>query len=264
MRSRPILLASVALLLVCGCAPDVQPAGDESGLGTSALAPSLDPAKKRQQPKADKTRSARAHGGSAKSTPKTRQRPASKSAAPVKHATASAPAETRAPVPAPPSATTAAVSDPQGDVQGSLTQAPPYVDLTGARLTRARGGYELRASFAGSVPAKQSDDKTVNVASFYDLDGDGTIDYEVWATLADNGWSGSYRTPSGARFNEDSGVRAHADGQQLVVTFPLGHLNDDDAFRWSVGAEWGSYQQIAAGTTARDNAPDSGVVGFPG
>ena len=82
--------------------------------------------------------------------------------------------------------------------------------------------------------------------------------------LADDGWSGSYRTPSGARFGQDSGVSARADGNELVLTFPLSHLRAATSFRWSVGAEWGSYEQVAAGATAKDNAPDSGVAAFPG
>jgi hypothetical protein len=59
-------------------------------------------------------------------------------------------------------------------------------------------------------------------------------------------------------------VSARPDGDDLVVTFPLGHLQRATSFRWSVGAEWGTYEQVAAGATARDTAPDSGVTGFPG
>jgi hypothetical protein len=47
-------------------------------------------------------------------------------------------------------------------------EAPDQADIVGATLTRGTGGFNLRVSFA------------------------------VWATLADDGWSGSYRFPDGA------------------------------------------------------------------
>lgn len=56
----------------------------------------------------------------------------------------------------------------------------------------------------------------------------------------------------------------HPEGSTLVIAFPLGHLRRAETFRWAAGAEWGTYEQIASGTTASDNAPDSGVARFPG
>jgi hypothetical protein len=261
MRFRPVVPALVGVLLVASCAPAVE-LPQSSGLGSSDLAPSIRP-----DPQAAAT------GQGAATKPKRhRSRPAEAASRPGKPSADTSRAPRRTPPPAAASATaepaaapvlSASVSDPSGDVQGSLTRAPDQVDVTGATLTRGTQGFTLRVSFAGTVPASDPD-KTENVASFYDLDGDGQIDYEVWATLADNGWSGSYATPDGSRFGADSGVTARPDGRDLVVTFPLAHLRGARAFRWSVGAEWGSYEQLAAGATAKDNAPDTGVVAFPG
>lgn len=269
MRSRQVLIAATLPLLL-GCAPDVTPPADE-GLGTSALAPSLGPAKKKSgATQGHPARSKRAHAKPAGERASVKPRGAKRSVQPAA-ATSSAAARprpssspTRTAGAASPSVLHASLSDPTGDVRGSLTGAPGYADLTGAALTRTSAGFELRVSVADAVPARQDGDKVVNVASFYDLDGDGTVDYEVWASLADDGWSGSYRTPSGARFGSDSGVTAQPDGHDLVLRFPLSHLRAATSFRWSVGAEWGTYEQVAAGATARDTAPDSGVTAFPG
>jgi len=157
----------------------------------------------------------------------------------------------------------ASVSDPTGDVRGTLTGAPPYADLTGAALTRG-DVFQVRVSFAGAVPQRQSDDRIVQVATFYDLDGDGETDYEVWASLADNGWGTSYRTPNGARYGDNSGASARPDGNDLVLTFPLAHLERTDSLAWAVGAQWGTLEQVASGTTSKDNAPDGGWATFPG
>ncbi|MGN6575453.1 MAG: hypothetical protein ACTHKG_07190 [Nocardioides sp.] len=269
MRSRQLLTAT-ALLLLLGCAPEVPPPADD-GLGTSALAPSIGPAKKKAEAKqGHPARSKRPHAkptgkrtAAGPSRPKRSAQPAAATSSAAGRPKPSA-SPTGAGGGSSPAVLRASVSDPTGDVRGSLTGAPGYVDLTGAALTRTSSGFELRVSVADAVPARQDGDKVVNVASFYDLDGDGTIDYEVWATLADNGWSGSYRTPAGARFGSDSGVSAQPDGHDLVLRFPLSHLREASSFRWSVGAEWGTYEQVAAGATAQDTAPDSGVTPFPG
>jgi hypothetical protein len=113
------------------------------------------------------------------------------------------------------------------------------------------------------VPQRQSDDRIVQVATFYDLDGDGETDYEVWASLADDGWGTSYRTPDGARYGDDSGARARPEGDDLVITFPLSHLQRATSLSWAVGAQWGTLEQVASGTTSKDNAPDGGWAGFP-
>lgn len=258
MRSRHVLPAIVLGLLLAGCAPDAG-VPRSSGLGSSDLAPSIKP----------DDRGGKGHPAKAKHDGPTRvkakPRHAEPSAGPVSKRRTKRTSTTRsaAASPAGVQALSASVTDPSGDVAGSLTKAPEHVDLTGATLTRGADGFTLRVSFAGAVPARDAE-KTENVASFYDVDGDGRVDFEVWATLADNGWSGSYRFPDGARFGPDSRVSVHVDGRDVVLGFPLAHLRSARTFRWSVGAEWGSYEQVAAGATAHDTAPDQGVVAFPG
>jgi hypothetical protein len=252
MRSRPFLCAALAATLLVGCAADVDVKAQQDGLGTSRLAPDLEPKRDRTKPEQVRSKAAK----------KPRRRPASQPAGSA--ASTPAPRPAAATTPAGPVTSRAVVGDPTGDVRG-LTGAPAYADLTGASLMRASDGFTLHVSFAGAVPHRQgSDGEVVNVATFVDLDGDGQVDYEVWATLADDGWGSSYRTPSGARFGDDSGVRVRPEGSGLVLSFPLAHLERARLFRWAVGAEHGSVEQVASGTTARDNAPDAGVAAFPG
>ena len=104
----------------------------------------------------------------------------------------------------------------------------------------------------------------MNVGCFVDTDGDGRIDYEMWANLSESGWGTSYRYPDGARFGGASGVTVAVSGASLTLVFPAGHLDDASSFRWATGAEYGTLEQVASGTTARDLAPDGGAADFPG
>lgn len=164
--------------------------------------------------------------------------------------------------------TTASVSDARNDVRSSsITRPPAYADLTGARLTRSATGFELRVSADAAFPARQPDpDHTENVIFYADVDGDGHVDYEVWASLADNGWGTSYfDDPNGdAYYGANSGVTAGVVGGDLVVHFTLDHLAGAARFRWSVQAEWGSYTEVSTGTTSLDAAPSAGATQFPG
>lgn len=174
------------------------------------------------------------------------------------------PARESAPAAAP--QLTASVTDPRGDVAGTLEDAPAYADIVTARLTRTGNRFELRIGFAELVPQRQPDeDRVLNVASFYDIDGDGSVDYEVWASLADDGWGPSYRdnVEGRAAFMDDSGVRVAASGHDLVFTFPASHLADARSLQWATGSEWGSLEAIATGTAAYEHAPDAGSAAFP-
>jgi hypothetical protein len=245
-----------ASLLGCSAAP-APPSG--SAVGTSELAPD-------QQDEADrKERKERRAGreGRKDREPVRSDAATPRGPRPTKAGATTRPARATAAVKPVRGPLSASVRDASGDVRGALTRPPAHADVTGARLTRD-GGFEVRVAFAGPVPARQTDDTVVQVATFYDLDGDGETDYEAWASLADDGWGTSYRTPDGARFGADSGVRARPDGDELVLTFGLGHLESARAMSWAVGAEWGTLEQVAAGTTAKDNAPDGGWARFPG
>ena len=156
--------------------------------------------------------------------------------------------------------TSATITDPVGDRTFSADPPPPWADLAGATLTRSSAGYELRVRLGGgSAPSTTDANHTMNIASFYDLDGDGTIDYEVWANLADTGWATSWfddRT-GGAHFNGDSGVTSEVVDDSLVLRFALDHIASAATFRWSLASEWGGYGAIGTDLAARDDAPDN-------
>ena len=276
MRSRPLVCAALAALLVlpvAACSEDAP--ADTGAVGTSELAPENNGGKadgrgKDKRAKKAKTveKKARPQQGKGKrhgsrARPAAAETEGTSSGSRTDGDADSGSGDSPAAKPEPSGPLRAAVSDPTGDVRGTLTGAPAYADLTGAALTRA-DSFEVRVSFAGAVPQRQTDDRIVQVATFYDLDGDGETDYEVWASLADDGWGTSYRTPDGARFGEDSGARATPEGNDLVITFPLTHLQRAEKMAWAVGAQWGTLEQVASGTTSKDNAPDGGWAGFPG
>jgi hypothetical protein len=168
-----------------------------------------------------------------------------------------------------PGATAAAITDPSGDLTPSLADPPPpWADLTGATLLRRADGFELRVRLGGgSAPTGTDEDHTMNIASFYDVDGDGTIDYEVWANLAAHGWGGSWfdNRAGKAAFADKANVAITVAGDEVVLRFPLSHLGGAEAFRWSLASEWGRYEVLGTVATARDDAPDHDAAArFPG
>ena len=149
-----------------------------------------------------------------------------------------------------------------------LDRPPAWVDLLGAHLTRAANGFELRVQLGGGhAPESSGDnDHTMNIASFFDVDADGKIDYEVWANLASGGWGSSYfdDVHHSGGYLERSGVTVTTEGDQVVVHFPRSHVADADHFRWSIASEWGRYAVIGTDQAARDQAPDDdGASAFP-
>lgn len=166
-------------------------------------------------------------------------------------------------------APSARVADPAGDLTASPADPPPrWADLRGATLTRLGPELELTIELDAPAPAQAPDDeRTMNIASFYDLDGDGRVDVEIWVTLADNGWGGAYfdNRSSSAEFAGSSEVNANVEQGRVVVRFPASHLDGAGAFRWSIASEWGRFETIGTGLAARDDAPgDDEAVAFPG
>jgi hypothetical protein len=164
--------------------------------------------------------------------------------------------------------TAAAIVDRAGDVTPSPLDRPPaWADLLGARLTRRDDGFELRVRLAGgSAPSSTDEAHTMNVASFYDLDGDGRVDFEVWANLASGGWGSSYfdDVRGSGGFQERSGVTVTPEGDEVVLRFPLAHLQRATRFRWSIASEWGRYEVLGTAASARDDAPDDDAAAdFP-
>ena len=124
----------------------------------------------------------------------------------------------------------------------------------------------MRTTFASAVPTRQTGRKGMNVASFYDIDGNGIVDYEVWTSLADNGWGTGYldRRRDKATFGPSTQIRVGVAGDTLVVRFPVSRIGGARVFRWSAASEWGSYASMSSSTSARDYAPDRGAVNYPG
>lgn len=165
-------------------------------------------------------------------------------------------------------ATTAAIVDGQGDLTESAESPPAWADLLGGTLIRRADGFELRVRLAGgSVPTTTDEDHTMNVASFYDVDGDGSVDYEVWANLAWRGWGGSWFDNRGkkAQLGAKAGVGIEVVGDEVVLRFPLARVGGAERFRWSLASEWGRYEVLGTPATARDDAPDfDAAARFPG
>lgn len=197
--------------------------------------------------------------GSAVSTTTTTARGASAGGKP--------PAQVPAPVVV--GATTAAIVDRVGDLTPSPADPPPpWADLAGATMIRRADGFELRVKLGGgTAPSTTDEDHTMNIASFFDVDGDGSIDFEVWANLASGGWGSSYFDNVNGKtgFQEDSGVSVKAEGGDVVVRFPLAHLGNAEQFRWALASEWGRYEVLGTIAMARDDMPDDdGAARFPG
>lgn len=247
-----LLTAAVALPLVA-CAPS----SDDVPTSGSQLRPTFrDHHGKDRKPPAHRAGEAGGQTGSTpRATPSSRASEATAQPSPSS-ATSSAGAE-----PAGSTSQSARLDDGPGDVSG--VGAPAYVDLTGAVLERHGDRCRLAVTFAGALPAAQEGSQTMNVVGFVDTDLDGSVDYEVWANLADSGWGTSSRSPSGARFGDESGVEVAVSDGTLTLSFAAGVIGDADEFQWSVASEYGTYEQVAAGTTAQDHGPDQGAVAFP-
>lgn len=252
----PILL--LVVLLLPGCAVGEEPTSSTE----SGLQPRLAPEKKKAaRPRADR-RSGKGRSVHRNDPPRGGVTPSGgkddEASEPDGSPTGSGPS--RPPSPVATGAEQASVSDPTGDADG--LGVPAYADLTGAVLTREPGRYSLRVGAAAAYPTRS--EEVMHVICFVDVDGDGSIDHELWGTLADNGWSGTWRYPEGARFGADSGVSVRPEGRDLVFAFGPSRVGGATSFRWLVGAEHGTFEQQASGTMSQDYAPDSGAARFPG
>ena len=252
-------VAGCLAIMLSGCAIRASDTGTSES-GGSHLAPTFPPerGKHRQHDHRPSSR-ATAHA-SATASARPDPAPGGKQGGPSPAgATASATPTSAAPVQAP--AGSVSTTDSRGDVRG--LGAPAYVDLTGATVTRVGDRFRVRIDVAAPLPSRQTDDRTMNVGCFVDTDGDGRVDYEMWANLSDSGWGTSYRYPDGARFGGSSGVTVTVSGASLTLGFQADHVGGVSSFRWATGSEYGTLEQVASGTTAQDLAPDNGAADFP-
>jgi hypothetical protein len=162
------------------------------------------------------------------------------------------------------------ITDPRGDTESArLTSGPRYADLVGGLLERHPDeGYRLAIELDGGAPEQARDgNHTMNVATFYDITGDGHVDVEVWANLADGGWDTAlFDNRAGeAAYSDDDPVTVGVEDDRLVLRFPLEVLEGAERFRWAVASEWGRYEQLGTPLSVRDEMPDDGrPAPFPG
>jgi hypothetical protein len=159
--------------------------------------------------------------------------------------------------------------DPVGDATpGVGTGTPPaWTDLAGASLDRRGNAYRLAIRLGGDrAPARSDGTSTMNIASFYDVDGDGSIDFEIWANLGPEGWGAAwYDEEERAAFGEDSNVTVLVEDNEVVLLFPDVMLGTPDRFRFSLASEYGELSTIGSSFARRDDAPDGDrAVAFPG
>ncbi len=269
-RTRHLASLTVLALVAAGCGGAASSTDAGAGRGMSDLAPSYD-ARPDKPAKEPKRRQGERTGDASRDRPDGSPQAARPSRSTDGQAAARQEAGGRAADASTRSADVSvagpvSIQDPSGDLSASPEGAPPSADIVAVALTRKGDEIEVRTTFAGPVPVKQSGSKGMNVASFYDVDGNGMVDYEVWASLADNGWGTGHLDDrqNEATFGPSTGIEVTVEGRTLVTRFPLERVGGARDFRWSAASEWGSYEGMAASTSARDYAPDDGAAEYPG
>lgn len=252
MELPPLAAALVAGLLVLSggaCAPGGEPAPDAAP-GGSRMKPKFEE-QKGSKDRAERRQDRGQDRGPEQTDDHGSTQPATGTPQPT-------PSPSNSASPAGVASTTTRTSDAAGDVSG--LSAPAYVDLTRAQLTHAEGGWTLAVTAAADLPQEMEGSSTTNVFGFFDTDLDGTLDYQIGASLADNGWGTGSSGPEGSRFGSKSGVEVDVEGRTLTFSFRDALLDGAQHLQWSVGAEHGTYEQVASGTTAQDYAPDRGGI----
>lgn len=159
-------------------------------------------------------------------------------------------------------------ADPVGDATPGVgtDTPPPWTDLAGGSLERRADAYRLVVRLGGEAPKAAPGSETMNIASFYDLDGDGAIDYEIWVNLGPDGWGPVWYDDQGnAAPGEDSNVTVEIEGDEVQLIFPGVMLASPDRLRFSIASEYGELTTIGSSFARRDDAPDDDqAVSFPG
>ncbi len=202
----------------------------------------------------------------------------STSTGPETSLTTDRPASTSSPSPSTPSTSSSApgpvvttervsFDDPVGDATPGvgLTDPPEWTDLAGAELVRTGEEYRLHIRLAGTAPDKSSGSNTMNIASFYDVDGDGTIDHEIWVNIDPEGYGPAWYDDRGrAAFGRESGVSVSTAGETVTLSFSASRIGSPDRLRFSLASEYGDVSTIGSSFARRDDAPDDDrAVSFP-
>jgi len=174
-----------------------------------------------------------------------------------------------------PSPTTAApfrgsatVTDAPSDRSATLEPSPDWADLETIRIQRDDATMTLAIGLSGGAPeTAPNDTHTMNIATFFDVDGDGFIDYEIWANVNDSGWGTAYydNVEGKAEFADQDDIEVEVVDAAVVMTFPANKLASAERFRFATASEYGRYETIGTDLMARDDAPDNDQPArFPG
>lgn len=161
-----------------------------------------------------------------------------------------------------------AFNDPVGDATPGVgtDEPPPWSDLAGGALERRGDAYALAVRLGGAAPERAPGSETMNIASFYDVDGDGAIEYEIWVNLGPDGWGPVWYDDRGnAVPGEESNVTVEVEGDEVRLLFPGVMLGSPSRLRFSLASEYGELSVIGSSFARRDDAPDDDqAVSFPG
>jgi hypothetical protein len=157
--------------------------------------------------------------------------------------------------------------DPVGDATPGIgaTRPPAWTDLAGGALDRQGNAFRLTIRLGGEAPKAAPGAETMNIATFFDVDGDGAIDYELWVNLGRNGWGPTWYDDKGnAAPGERSNVTVVVEGAEVRLLFPDVMLGSPPRLRFSVASEYGPLSSIGSNAARRDDAPDNDrAISFP-
>lgn len=159
-----------------------------------------------------------------------------------------------------------AFDDPVGDATAGVgTGTAAWTDLAGGSLERQGHAYRLIVRLGGAPPARSDGGATMNIASYYDVDGDGSVDFEIWANLGPNGWAPVWYDDAGhAAAGARTNVTVKVTGSEVRLLFPDVLIDAPTRLRFSLASEYGSLATLGTDAARRDDAPDGDrAVSFP-
>jgi hypothetical protein len=160
------------------------------------------------------------------------------------------------------------VTDARSDRTATLEPSPDWADLQTVTIERDGNAMTLAVGLTGGAPDAAPDAQhTMNIATFFDVDGDGFLDYEIWANLNDSGWGTAYydNVDGQALFADQDGIEIAVVAGEVVMTFDASLLGGAERFRFAASSEYGRYETIGTELMARDDAPDDDQPArFPG
>jgi hypothetical protein len=156
--------------------------------------------------------------------------------------------------------------DPVGDATAGVgTGSPGWTDLAGGSLERQGNAYRLIVRLGGAPPDRSDGTRTMNIASYYDIDGDGAVDFEIWANLGPNGWAPVWYDDEGhVAAGDRSNVTIKVTGSEVRLLFPNVLIDSPARLRFSLASEYGAVAALGTDAARRDDAPDGDrAVSFP-